>query len=100
MRIIALLVLLIPGILAVFGIKIMRDSLFAEYYPIFFNPGLQFFAGLILFVGGTFLSAGLSSIGTGKINIKLFLNNLRIQEKMGRPHLFFIFPYNYLLIMI
>ncbi|HLT56647.1 MAG TPA: DUF2627 domain-containing protein [Bacillota bacterium] len=58
MRIIALLVLLIPGILAVFGIKIMRDSLFAEYYPIFFNPGLQFFAGLILFVGGTLFIGG------------------------------------------
>lgn len=52
MRIIALIVLLAPGIVAVYGIKLMRDSIFSEYYPILFNAGFQFFIGLLLFILG------------------------------------------------
>ena len=51
-RIVALLLLFIPGILTVFGIKLMRDSLFAAYYPIFFNTGIQFVIGLLFTIGG------------------------------------------------
>lgn len=52
MRILALLLLLAPGLVSVFGIKLMRDSIFAEYYPFLLNAGFQFFIGLILFVLG------------------------------------------------
>lgn len=51
-RIIAVLLLFIPGIISAFGIKLMRDSLFEEFYPIFFYSGIQFVAGLVLFIGG------------------------------------------------
>ncbi|RDW19143.1 DUF2627 domain-containing protein [Oceanobacillus arenosus] len=51
-RIIALLLLFIPGIVTVFGIKMMRDSLFADFYPIFINPGIQFVVGLLFTIGG------------------------------------------------
>lgn len=51
-RIIAVLLLFIPGILSAFGIKLMRDSLFDEFYAIFLYPGIQFLAGLLLFIGG------------------------------------------------
>ncbi|RDW21975.1 DUF2627 family protein [Oceanobacillus chungangensis] len=51
-RIIALLLLFIPGFLTVFGIKMMRDALFAEFYPIFFNSGIQFVIGLLFTLGG------------------------------------------------
>ncbi|WP_099158455.1 DUF2627 domain-containing protein [Virgibacillus ndiopensis] len=51
-RIIAALLLFIPGIIAAYGIKLMRDSLFNELIPIFFHIGIQFFIGLVFFVGG------------------------------------------------
>lgn len=51
-RIIAVLVLVIPGIISAYGIKLMRDSLFDELYPVFFYLGIQFFVGFILFAGG------------------------------------------------
>lgn len=51
-RIIAVLILFIPGIIAAFGIKLMRDSLFDEFYSIFIYIGIQFTVGLILFLGG------------------------------------------------
>ncbi|TFB23856.1 DUF2627 family protein [Filobacillus milosensis] len=60
-RLIAFLVLLIPGILAVYGIKLMRDSFFGFVNPVFFNVIIQLFAGLIFviigigFIGGFLL---------------------------------------------
>ncbi|ASN05318.1 DUF2627 domain-containing protein [Virgibacillus necropolis] len=51
-RIIAVLLLVIPGIISAYGIKLMRDSLFEDLYPIFFYLGVQFFIGFILFIGG------------------------------------------------
>lgn len=51
-RIIAVLLLFIPGLLSAFGIKLMRDSLFDEFYAIFLYPGIQFLAGLLFFIGG------------------------------------------------
>ncbi|SFF54646.1 Protein of unknown function [Halobacillus alkaliphilus] len=52
MRIIALLLLATPGIIAVYGIKLMRDALFGEFHPIFFHIALQGAAGLLFFLGG------------------------------------------------
>lgn len=51
-RIIAALLLFIPGIIAAIGIKLMRDSLFDEFIPIFLHTGIQFFIGFVLFIGG------------------------------------------------
>ncbi len=52
MRIIAVAILIIPGVFAAFGIKLMRDALFMQIYPLLFNSGLQFIVGLILFIAG------------------------------------------------
>ncbi|MCG3418754.1 DUF2627 domain-containing protein [Oceanobacillus sp. M65] len=51
-RSLALIVLFIPGIIAAFGIKLMRDALFSEFYPIFLHTGVQFVAGLLFFIAG------------------------------------------------
>lgn len=57
-RIIAVILLFIPGALAVYGIKLMRDTLFNEFNPIFFTTGIQFIVGLILFIGGVAFLGG------------------------------------------
>ncbi|GIO28540.1 DUF2627 domain-containing protein [Ornithinibacillus bavariensis] len=55
-RIVAALTLFIPGVIAAIGIKLMRDTLFDEFHPIFLHTGVQFAFGLFLFIGGlTFL---------------------------------------------
>lgn len=51
-RIIAATLLLIPGVLAAFGIKLMRDTLFDDFYPILLTKSIQFIVGLLLFIGG------------------------------------------------
>lgn len=51
-RIIAVIVLFIPGVIGAYGIKLMRDALFSDFYPIFFHIGIQFVVGLIFFLGG------------------------------------------------
>ncbi|WP_407268312.1 DUF2627 domain-containing protein [Radiobacillus sp. PE A8.2] len=58
MRIVALFTLVIPGILATLGVKLMRDSLFGVLFPIFFHVGIQFVAGLIFFVAGLIFIGG------------------------------------------
>ncbi|MUV39691.1 uncharacterized protein JNUCC1_03575 [Lentibacillus sp. JNUCC-1] len=57
-RLIAATLLVIPGIIAAFGIKLMRDSLFNEVNPFMINTGLQFIAGLALLVGGIWFIGG------------------------------------------
>ncbi|WP_054859318.1 DUF2627 family protein [Gracilibacillus sp. JCM 18860] len=53
MRIIALLLLVMPAIIATYGIKLMRDAFFGgELTVIFFHIIIQFIIGLILFIGG------------------------------------------------
>lgn len=51
-RIIAALLLFIPGVISAFGIKLMRDALFNEFYAFFLKTSIQFISGFILFVGG------------------------------------------------
>lgn len=51
-RFIAVLLLLIPGILGAYGIKLMRDALFSEIVPLLMNAGFQFVVGLICFIVG------------------------------------------------
>ncbi|WP_181350046.1 DUF2627 family protein [Thalassobacillus sp. CUG 92003] len=52
MRLIALLILVIPGIIAVLGIKLIRDALFGELHDIYFHLIIQGVIGLIFLVGG------------------------------------------------
>lgn len=58
MRLIAVLLLAIPGIIAAFGIKLMRDTLFKIHYPILINNGIQFLVGFMLFAAGTAFIGG------------------------------------------
>lgn len=51
-RIVAALILFIPGVIAAFGIKLMRDALFNESFAIFVYTSIQFIAGFILFIAG------------------------------------------------
>lgn len=51
-RLIALLILVIPGIIATIGIKLMRDTIFGDFNTIFLHISIQFIAGLIFFIGG------------------------------------------------
>jgi len=57
-RFIALLILLIPGVIAAFGIKLMRDTVFDDYYQIFMYPTIQFIVGLVLFILGILFLGG------------------------------------------
>jgi hypothetical protein len=57
-RIIALLILLIPGILAGYGIKLMRDMIFGILQSPFPSLFLQFSFGLLLFLIGLGFVAG------------------------------------------
>jgi hypothetical protein len=57
-RIIALIIVLIPGILAVIGIKLMRDMLFGIIQAPFPNLLFQFIVGFLFFVCGLAFVAG------------------------------------------
>jgi len=57
-RIIALIILVIPGALAALGIKLMRDMTFGILQAPFPNLWLQFLVGLLLFIGGLAFVAG------------------------------------------
>jgi hypothetical protein len=57
-RLIALIIMLIPGALAALGIKLMRDMLFGILQPPFPALWLQFILGLLFFLGGLGFIAG------------------------------------------
>jgi hypothetical protein len=57
-RIIALVILLIPGFLAAYGIKLMRDMTFGILQPPFPSLWLQFLIGLLFCIGGLGFVAG------------------------------------------
>ncbi|MGN8647152.1 DUF2627 domain-containing protein [Gracilibacillus sp. HCP3S3_G5_1] len=58
MRIIALLLLVLPAVIATYGIKLMRDAFFGELTPIFVHIIIQFIAGLGFFAGGLYFIGG------------------------------------------
>jgi len=49
-RLIAVILIVLPGVIGAFGIKLMRDALFSEI--LFINGGIQFIIGFVLFAGG------------------------------------------------
>ncbi|MBO1514631.1 DUF2627 domain-containing protein [Metabacillus bambusae] len=57
-RILALVIMVIPGILAALGIKLMRDMTFGILQPPIPYLWLQFLLGLFLFLGGLSFVAG------------------------------------------
>ncbi len=58
LRILALLVLVLPAILATYGIKLMRDAFFGELTVIFLHIVVQFIVGLAFFIGGLYFIGG------------------------------------------
>lgn len=77
-RIIALMIMVTPGVIGAFGIKLMRDALFYEVYPILWNAGVQFIVGLILFVCGLTFIGGYIFHRDKKRNL---LNNYKKSEQ-------------------
>jgi hypothetical protein len=57
-RFIALIIIVIPGVLAGYGIKLMRDMLFGVSSPLFPALWMQFIAGFIIFAIGLSFVAG------------------------------------------
>jgi hypothetical protein len=57
-RIVALVIMVIPGILAALGIKLMRDMTFGILQSPIPFLSLQFILGLFLFLGGLSFIAG------------------------------------------
>lgn len=74
-RNIAILILLIPGIIAAIGIKFMRDTLFNEFHTIFVYSWVQFAVGLILFVAGVGFIGGFIVYRDRKRNKKASLED-------------------------
>ncbi len=58
LKIIALIILVIPGIIAAVGIKLMRDSMFGIVIDPFTYTALQFFIGLLMTVFGIWFIGG------------------------------------------
>ncbi|MCD7033222.1 DUF2627 domain-containing protein [Metabacillus sp. GX 13764] len=57
-RFLALCIMLVPGILAAWGIKLMRDMMFGVLNAPFQSLSLQFLCGLVFFAGGLSFVAG------------------------------------------
>jgi hypothetical protein len=57
-RIVALIIMLIPGFMAAMGIKLMRDMLFGKLQAPFPALWLQFIMGFLFFVVGLSFVAG------------------------------------------
>ena len=57
-RIIALIIMLIPGAIAALGVKLMRDMVFGILQAPFPFLWLQFLAGLLFFLAGLGFIAG------------------------------------------
>src|SRR5699024_1263267 len=81
LRIIAVIILFIPGVIGAFGIKLMRDALFSDFYPIFFHIGIQFVIGFIMFIGGLAFIGGFLYIRDKKKNL---LNNAQYLNKKAK----------------
>ena len=57
-RIIALIIMVIPGFIAILGIKLMRDMVFGILQAPIPNLMLQFILGLVFFIFGVGFIAG------------------------------------------
>ncbi len=82
-RIIAVIILFIPGVIGALGIKLMRDALFSDFYPIFFHIGIQFVIGFIMFVAGLAFIGGFLYNRDKKKNL---LNNAQYLDKQAKEN--------------
>lgn len=82
-RIIAVIILFIPGIIGALGIKLMRDALFTDFYPIFFHIGIQFVVGFIMFIVGLAFIGGFLYNRDKKKNL---LNNAQYTDKQAKEN--------------
>ncbi|ADU29991.1 DUF2627 domain-containing protein [Evansella cellulosilytica] len=57
-RFLALCIILIPVVIATYGIKLLRDTLFGELISPYPSLWLQFFAGIITIIIGVSFFAG------------------------------------------
>lgn len=57
-RIIALVIMVFPGVIAAYGVKLMRDMVFGIILEPIPYPWLQFIIGLLMFLGGLGFIAG------------------------------------------
>ncbi|MED4400859.1 DUF2627 domain-containing protein [Metabacillus fastidiosus] len=57
-RLIALIIMLIPGVIAALGIKLMRDIFFGVLHSPIPSLSLQFLLGFIFFIAGLGFIAG------------------------------------------
>lgn len=57
-KFIALLILVIPAVLAGVGVKLMRDSIFGVINDPFTMTAVQFIVGLVLFIAGIWFIGG------------------------------------------
>jgi len=80
-RFIAVLILFIPGIIGAFGIKLMRDALFSEIYPMLFNETVQFIVGLVMFIAGFSFVAGFIFHRDKKRNKLKSQTNEKVQQR-------------------
>src|SRR5690625_4810238 len=83
LRIIAVIILFIPGVIGAFGIKLMRDALFSDFYPIFIHIGIQFVIGFIMFIGGLAFIGGFLYNRDKKKNL---LNNAQYLNKKAKEN--------------
>ncbi|MFD1610045.1 DUF2627 domain-containing protein [Oceanobacillus luteolus] len=74
-RNLAIIILLIPGVIAAIGIKLMRDTLFNDFYTIFVYSWIQFSVGLLLFIAGVGFLGGFIIFRDRKRNIKVKKGN-------------------------
>ncbi|MCM3738783.1 DUF2627 domain-containing protein [Oceanobacillus luteolus] len=74
-RNLAIIILLIPGVIAAIGIKLMRDTLFNDFYTIFVYSWIQFSVGLLLFIVGVGFLGGFIIFRDRKRNIKVKKGN-------------------------
>lgn len=80
-RILALIIMVTPGVIGALGIKLMRDALFYEIYPFLWNAGVQFIVGLILFILGLAFIGGYIYHRDRKRNL---VNNYKKMNKGNR----------------
>lgn len=79
-RFIAVVLLVLPGIIGAFGIKLMRDALFSEIMII--NAGIQFIIGFVLFACGlAFIGGFIYHRDKKRQLLNQYKNNQNIKER-------------------
>ncbi|WP_210365864.1 DUF2627 domain-containing protein [Bacillus sp. REN3] len=84
-RIIALIIMLIPGFIAALGIKLMRDMVFGILQSPFPYLWLQFLAGLVFFLAGLGFVAGFILHRDRKKNKVQAIFRIPDSKKQNRP---------------